>query len=433
MRAERGSALRVAAAALGCAAIALTAGCGGGTSDAIRIGVLGDCEGFFSAGYEQFIAGAELPLVSRGARLRGASPSKGIEGASVAGRKVELVTQCVREFSRASTVAALRLLVEKDGADIVVGPQGPADGLVIRDYAKRHPGVTFVYSGFDSPVTLVDPAPNVFRYRVTMAQWGAGLGAYAYNQLGWRNAVTIGNIEPGPAGFIAEFCSLGGNIVERLWNDDLATLAREIPSKDVDGVFLPTSLYGTEDFVKVWARRHPDLSHWLVGGDGVLSQGAHDRRLLGVVASNPTPWAPTRAWKTYTTKLSRSFPGFKTEPINALDSYDSVEPVVEALEQVHGDTARGERRLMRALARLDFKSPEGPRPLDASHQAIGVSYLGQMAKDAHGKLYVRPIRTVRNVDQSFGGYFSAARVPSRTLACAHGNPPRWATSAGRSR
>src|SRR5262249_532991 len=178
--------------------------------------------------------------------------------------------------------------------------------------------------------------------------------------------------------------------------------------------------YGTQDFVAVWARRHPDLGRWLVGGDGVLTQGPNDRRLLGVVAANPTPWARYGSWDTYSRKLARFFPGFKADPVNAVTVYDSVEPVVEALIRVDGDTSHGERRLMRALARLDFQSPEGPRPLDAKHQALGVSYLGKMAQDGNGKLYVRPIQTVRNVDQSFGGYFSDARVPSRTLACVHG-------------
>jgi hypothetical protein len=131
--------------------------------------------------------------------------------------------------------------------------------------------------------------------------------------------------------------------------------------------------------------------------------------------------------------LARAFPRFKTEPIDALDNYDSVEPVVEALERVHGDTSQGERRLMLALAHLDFQSPEGLRPLDSKHQAIGVSYLGKMARGPLGKLYVRQIATVRNVEQTFGGYFSATRVPSHALACVHGNPPPWARSAGPSR
>ena len=111
----------------------------------------------------------------------------------------------------------------------------------------------------------------------------------------------------------------------------------------------------------------------------------------------------------------------------ALDFFDSVEPAVEALEQVHGDLSRGERRLMDALARLKFDSPEGPRRLDSNHQAIGVIYLGKMVRDEKGKLTVRTIRVVPNVDQSFGGYFSGTTAVSRTQpSCKRGHVPSWA-------
>jgi len=420
-------ALAVAVVLLGWAA----AGCAGHTVVPIRIGVLADCEAQFATVYEAAIAGAELPLLRRGASLAGTQPSDGIADAAVAGRPVELVIGCVREFQRASTLAALRLLVERDNVDVVLGPNGPDDGLVVRDYAKRRPATTFVYAGFDGAATLVSPAPNVFRFRVTMAQWAAGLGAYAYDVLGWRRAVTVGNIAPGPAGFIAEFCSLGGTVVQRLWQTgpDLGALVRRIPRSGVDGVFLPTSLYNTESFVSAWYRRHHDLAHWLVVGDGVFTSGADDRRLLGVVASNPTPWAPMASWTSYVAQLRRAFPRSEVSAQDALDFYNAMEATLEALEHVHGEPGPSDRLLMRELARLRYASPEGPRTLDRFRQAIANNYLGRMVVGDNGKLAIRQIRVVRGVDQTFGGHLTATTpvgLTAREPPCIHGNPPTWA-------
>src|SRR5947208_1401471 len=55
------------------AALALTAGCGGGPGP-VRIGVLSDCVGLFGAYNDVTLAAAELPLLERGARLAGRKP-----------------------------------------------------------------------------------------------------------------------------------------------------------------------------------------------------------------------------------------------------------------------------------------------------------------------------------------------------------------------
>src|ERR1043166_8224834 len=89
MRAE----LRVALACLACLLAFLAAGCGGGERP-VRIGVLSDCRGLFSANNELSLAGAEFPLLERGARLRGVKPSDGITTARASGRRVELVIGC---------------------------------------------------------------------------------------------------------------------------------------------------------------------------------------------------------------------------------------------------------------------------------------------------------------------------------------------------
>src|SRR5437870_13693406 len=60
----------------------------------VRVGVLADCVGAARSLRDATMSGAELPLLQRGASLRGAKPGDGVTPATVAGRPVELVTGC---------------------------------------------------------------------------------------------------------------------------------------------------------------------------------------------------------------------------------------------------------------------------------------------------------------------------------------------------
>ena len=61
---------------------------------------------------------------------------------------------------------------------------------MFRDLARRFPDVTFLASEMGAQeTTLRDPPPNYFRFAPTGAQTTAGLGTYAYRDLGWRRAV----------------------------------------------------------------------------------------------------------------------------------------------------------------------------------------------------------------------------------------------------
>ena len=335
--------MRVVLGALAVGLAVLAGGCSAGGTGVIRIGVIGDCEGSFSFGYESALAGAELPLIDRGARLRGAKPSDGIKSASAAGKRVELLFGCERS-NRATAIAELRRLVEQEGANAVVGLNISHEGLVMRDYARQQPGVTFIFAGIDQSTTLKAPSPNVFRFRPGPAQWAAGLGAYAYRELGWRSAVTISEDDffgwTSVAGFVAEFCSLGGNVTQRRWfpadpNFKFGRLVSTIPEKGIDGAFLTDGLFDTHSFVAAWGARHHNLARSLVTEDNLVGENANDPRLLGVVASNTSPWADTPRWKRYTADFMRAFP--KLQASNSVDSFDSMEPLLDALVQVRGD------------------------------------------------------------------------------------------------
>ena len=447
MRAELRPRRTLAALALGLGLVA--AGCGSGGKGTIKIGVISDCRGVFSAFYDQTLAGAELPLILRGGKLKGPRPSDGLEGASVAGKRVELLLGCEDYLSPKTTLAEARRLVEHEGAGVLVAPGWEGDGLLIRDYAKRRPRIVFSAASMEPETTLKEPAPNLFRFNIDAAQTMAGLGGYAYHELGWRNVVTFGEDDPSGwpvvAGFVAEFCSLGGNIVKRLWGPseltDWSPVVAQIPSKGVDGVLMASSLQGTRGFFEAYGRLHRNLSRQvLASGFALILAGRRittngrpsglSNRLLGVVAGDRLPFqSPAPAWVKYLHDFQKTFPGTQGGgAVPYIPYYNAMEAVLEALEHVHGDLSQGERRLMAALRGLQLDAPDGRIRLDANRQAIGPNYLSRVARDGRGRLVIRTFRSVPDVEQTFNGYFSATSPAASRIEprCRRGNPPPWA-------
>jgi branched-chain amino acid transport system substrate-binding protein len=436
------------------AALALTAaGCGGGHGGAIRIGVLSDCVGTFGAYNDLTLAAAELPLLQRGARLAGRQPSAGIKGAEVAGRRVELLTGCTEISLYTKLIDEVRRLVEKDGADVIIGPIGFTDGLVLRDYARRHPDIAFLltYSGAQE-ATLHDPAQNVFRFEPDGAQWVAGLGSYAYHDLGWRTVATVAENStfawPEVAGFVAEFCALGGRVLDRLWTPpyappgfppELAAYAAKVP-KTADGVALFPNFYqDTVGFARALRKRRPDLAHSLIigplGFNVPTTLGGSGRLLVGVVTGLNQPFeSQTPAFRAYARSFRRFFPDLAPQPSAPTDHTivipyrDAMEATLEALERGHGELSHGERAFMDALSAVVLDSPNGRIHLDADRQAIAPAYLSRVGFDANGRPVLRTLRVVPEVEQTFAGLFSGSTPPPSSVApgCRRAPPPPWA-------
>ena len=133
----------------------------------------------------------------------------------MAGKKIEVVGYGCSDATADKAIEETRRLVEQEGADILVGPLSGDEGIAVANYAKEHPDKTFIngIAGAQDS-TLKVRAPNFFRYHPDGAQWSAGLGDYAYNDLGWKKAAIIGDDYSFPytslAGFVAEYCAIGG-------------------------------------------------------------------------------------------------------------------------------------------------------------------------------------------------------------------------------
>lgn len=429
---------------LATSALAVMAASCGGTEKPIRIAVMAPCEGPAGGAYELTLAGAELPLVQRGGRLAGGNPSDGVEGVSVGGRKVELVFGCAAELTSGSV--ELRRLVESERADIVVGPGWVPLGIVMTDYARRQPDVTFAVTSWEV-LTPLDPGPNVFRFTGGYAQGEAGLGSYAYHQLGWRRAATLTYPDAfgwgWTAGPVAEFCSLGGDIVDRMWlyntPEKLAELFAQATAKDVDGYFLMTNGPEAGAFFEQLAKSGP-LGHRVVSSAAAVTginrtpvAARLGKRLVGVTAAWDIPGFGFPAFDEYAAAYRKAFPrlaGGADATFHLFDIYyrNAMDAVLQALEASKGDLSDGQRRFRAALARVELDAPNGHIRLDANRQAIGPTYLLQVISNNKGVLGYKLLKTVDNVDASFGGHFGPGDpVPDRTQPpCRHGSPPAWA-------
>jgi branched-chain amino acid transport system substrate-binding protein len=424
-------------------ALALLATSCGGSEQAIRIAVLADCEGYLAGYYDISLAGAELPLLRRGGRLSGERPSAGVQGVTIGGRRVELVFGCAGELT--SGTLELRRLVESEGAEIVVGPGIVPVGIAMAEYAKHQPGVTFAITSWEV-LTSVNPAPNVFRFTPGYAQGEAGLGAFAYHQLGWRRAITIADPDPvgwgWAAGPIAEFCSLGGEIVRRVWlfdpSDKLRERLAEVPTKGVDGYFVMT--FGPEAgaFLEQLAKSAPQPGR-MVASSAAAATGLDPavvkrlgKRLVGIVGAwDVLPTLPP--FPAYMREFRKAFPRIADTAdanFHLFDVYfnNGMEAVLHALESVGGDLSNGQQRFRTALGSLELDAPNGHIRLDANRQAIGPTYLFQVDGYKRGALHYRLLKRVENVDASFGGHFGRSDpLPDRTQPpCEHGHPPAWA-------
>jgi branched-chain amino acid transport system substrate-binding protein len=256
--------LRAALVVLALAGL-LAGGCGD-EDDSFRVGVLNECSGLFEAAREPILAATQLPFLARGAQPRGDRPSDGIEGAEIGGRTVEIVEGCVEVTQLTRQILETRRLVEEEGVDVVIGPVGEVEGSLAARLARRYPDTTFVLGASAAQeATLADPRPNVFRFSADGAQGAGGLGAYAYRELGWRTAAVVMDPVPasweGAAGFVAEFCSLGGTVAER--SVLLSGVAPggagadrslgERLARSVDGTMLISGFYSPASFLRGYA------------------------------------------------------------------------------------------------------------------------------------------------------------------------------------
>ena len=408
----------------------------------IRLAILSDCEGAFGAFHDRDIAGVVTAFAEHaGATVNDRNaPQAGFSNASINGVPIELVGIGCADDTAEAALRETRRLMEDIGAHIMIGPLSGDESIAVANYAKDHPDQTFVNgtSGAQDS-TMAVRAPNFFRFNGDGAQWNAGLGDIAHNVLGWETAAVIGDdysfAWTSTAGFIAEFCAAGGDVISRVYpplnTTDYSGFVEQLPGPDeVDGYFwavggagLVPALNAFEDAKgEVVGEQHMGNLFW--GIPDVFR--AIGPRIVGAYSGGfgNAPDLQTDKAAEFRAIINRHFDeipfGGSPAPADAayfdaffMNYYNNAWGLIEGLKAIGADLSGGPEPLWEAISNVELDAAFGKISLDSNRSAIQDQYVGRIYMDDAGEMQSSTVAFVPQVDQTFGGTFSGDPPPSR--------------------
>lgn len=430
------------------------------TGDGVRLGILGECEGPFGGFHEDVVGGTVLAMVNHAGATVGSSTSAldGFTGAEVAGTQIELVGIGCGDDTPDRILQEVRRLVEQLNANVIIGPLSGDEGIAVAEYAKDNPQLT-VLSGISGSQeqTLQVQAPNYFRFFGDGAMWNAGLGDILHSQEGWDTVAVIADDysfgHTSAAGFIAEFCAVGGEVTHRVFpplgTTDYSSYIAQLPDPDeVDGYFWAVGGTGTQASLEAFVNAKGDLTGSQHAGNlffnpdlaqalGTDIAGAYVGGFATLPADVTTPAideylaSADAAWETLPGALSGNEPAAPSVAAAFgffYGYYSAGVALVEGLAAVDGDTS-DPGALHAALSGLTLDLPYGAVSLDGNRSGIVDVGVSQLALDG-GEVIQQAVAIIPQVDQTFGGTFGPdTPSPSRDFPPCEQRDLPWAGNA----
>jgi branched-chain amino acid transport system substrate-binding protein len=368
--------------------------------ETLKIGLLATLEGPFAAPGQDSMRGADLALKER----------NGMAG----GKKIEFV-KVSSDATPDKAVNATRKAVEQDKVQVMIGPLSGDEGIAVKNYAKTQPNITFINgSSGAQATTLVDPAPNFYRFNTEGAQWMVGLGEHALSK-GYKKTFLIAEDYGFPysqvQGFMAGYCAKGGKVVDKAWvplgTKDYASVIAKIP-KDIDALVVVLGGSDAVNFLTQYEQAGGDKP--MVGGSITVDQtvlnykGKRRESLLGTASAGPMADSiDTPEWKKFVADYKAAFKdGFPSPSLFAYLYYINTKATLDALDAVKGDLSNGQKAYREALQKTNFKGPAGVVKIDGNRNGIGTTYITEVTKAPDGSFYNKVVKTVPDVTETLG-------------------------------
>jgi len=414
------------------ASVAVSTSLAASKAKVVRVAIMTDCKGGFGFAYEADIGGAQAALAQyAGGKVKNPKkPSAGMTGITVGGTSVKIVGYGCGDDTVPTAVKETRRLMEQLNADVMIGPLSGDEAVYVANYAKTHPKKTFIIgtAGSQDPTLQIAPK-NVFRYHGDGAQWNAGAGEIAYKKLGWRKAaIIIDDYSFGwtsAAGFIADFCAIGGKITKRVFpplnTPDYSSYIQQLPPPDqVDGYFWVVGA-GTAPSLTAFEQAYGPLDPKKVIGNLFFAFLGNDKvvapKFVGAYLGGfgTAPGLKTKQAKAYEAVVAKHYPGLNGG--NYADGfvynyYNAAWAFVRGLQASAGELgAKLQASMPRTNASGYEVSDKGIVNLDSNRQATQDQYPLQLVKNADGSVGASVVGFVPNVNQSFGGLFTKSSPP----------------------
>jgi len=340
-----------------------------------------------------------------------------------------------------SVVTAAKSLVNDDKVRIVIGPSSSAAGVAIRDFSKTQPDVTFINGISSAPeATYTNPSENFFRFNTDSAQWSAGLGDYVFNEKQLKRVAIVADDYPfnhaQVFGFEKEYCSAGGEIVNRHWiksgERNFDAIITKLP-KDIDGIYLGLAGSDAITFLKKYneasGKAKPIGSSITADGFFLGASGQLKDLVIGMPSGAPqvNTWSD-EGWQSYVKAYKDTFPSdqrFEFPSIFATGYHNATKAVLTCVSRMDTFRENNSKALRDCLSNLQLDAPNGPITLDENRQAVGNNYIAEIAEQPDGRLVKKLVRIGENISQEMSlgknGLSSLGGSAYKIASCEHKN------------
>jgi branched-chain amino acid transport system substrate-binding protein len=396
----------------------------------VRVAIMTDCKGAFGFGYELDTGGAQAAFAqyAHGKVKNKNKPSAGMTGITVAGKQVKIVGYGCGNDTVPVAVTETKRLMEQLKADVMIGPLSGDEAVHVANYAKAHPKKTFIIgtAGSQDPTLQIAPK-NLFRYHGDGAMWNAGAGEIAYKKLKWRKAAIIMDDYSfgwtSAAGFIADFCAIGGQITKRVFpplnTTDYAPFARQLPPPNqVDGYFWVVGGTGTSPSLKAFEQAYGKLNpkklygnlfFAFLGADKVVAPKVNGAYVGGF---GTAAGLKTKQANAYRAIMKKYYPKLPADDGFVYNYFNAAWALIQGLQKSGGQLGAKLQASMPRSIKAGFQvSNGGVLRLDSHRQGIQDQYPLQLVKDKKGVVGPAVVGFVPNVDQSFHGLFKPSSPP----------------------